>query len=422
MRMHIHKRILRTILLALPGLALHGVAVANIQRSPTGTNVNSQAATSVFITFGNLRQQVPDEAVWCGELIPATPDIGSKCDPNTIFGVLPIRYDQSRLSANGTVFTDVMSIPPSVARRAYQAAARGQNSAFFYVRRFRSTTGGPDEYVFVTCKLTGGGARVPFSLLDVREAFTTNEPVVSVERLAAPPPFKAEIAYNGTGRLVGRWEVVLPGDDRPAGRDLLTEATLPPEERLLQRRYTQVERFNVFLPPVGHFTLPGPDPSKFPTTVDGMHEVLLRIEASDDREGDSDLAAAAAGEGVVHSGAVAGFPMPVLRYFVGTVPSGGLPGKLFLLLPADKASIPPAEPLTFSWSADPAAILYRLEITDPDQKEIHAAFFQQGLTSYRAPSFLHDRVPVKFRWRVVATGPDGRLTATSAWREAAWAP
>src|SRR3954452_23052723 len=192
MRMPIRKRILRTMLLALPGLALlNGVAGAIIQRSPTGTNVNSQAATSVFITFGNLRQQVPDEAVWCGELIPATPDIGSKCDPNTIFGALPIRYDQSRLSANGTVFTDIMSIPPSVARRAYQAAARGQNSAFFYVRRFRSTTGGPDEEVFVTCKLTGGGARVPFPLLDVREAFATNEPVVSVERPAVPPPFKA---------------------------------------------------------------------------------------------------------------------------------------------------------------------------------------------------------------------------------------
>nr|MDQ6893880.1 hypothetical protein [Acidobacteriota bacterium] len=308
----------RAALLVLAGLgSLPALVPADIQRSPTGTNVNSQAATSALITFGNLRAQVPAEALWCGQIIAAAPDIGFKCDPNTIFGVLPIRYDQSRLSANGTVFTDIMSIPPSVARRAYQAAARGENSAFFYVRRFTSTSGGRDEYVFVTCKLTGGGARVPFALLDVRVAFATDDPIVSVERLAAPPPFKAEISYNGTGRLVGRWEVVLPGDERPAGRDLLTEGTLPPEERLLQRRYTEVERFNVFLPPVGHFTLVGPDPSKLPTTVDGLHEVLLRIEASDDKEADSDLAAAAAGEGVIHSGAVAGFPLPVLRYFVG---------------------------------------------------------------------------------------------------------
>jgi hypothetical protein len=400
---------------------LPAFAPADIQRSPTGTNVNSQAATTALITFGNLRSQVPAEALWCGQIIPAAPDIGFKCDPNTIFGVLPIRYDQSRLSSNGTVFTDIMSIPPSVARRAYQAAARGENSAFFYVRRFTSTSGGRDEYVFVTCKLTGGGARVPFALLDVRVSFATDDPILSVERLAAPPPFKAEIAYNGTGRLVGRWEVVLPGDERPAGRDLLTEGTLPPEERLLQRRYTQVERFNVFLPPVGHFTLVGPDPSKLPTTVDGLHEVLLRIEASDDKEADSDLAAAAAGEGVIHSGAVAGFPLPVLRYFVGSVPAGVVPGGLSLLTPGEKTPISFAEPFTFSWSPHPGAILYRLEIADAAGKEIHAALLQQGITSYRAPSFLHDRAAQKFRWRVVATGPDGRVVGSSAWREAAWA-
>jgi hypothetical protein len=395
---------------------------AQIRRHPTGTNVNSQGATTVFITFGGLRQQVPVEAAWCGELIPATPDLGFKCDPATIFGQLPIRFDQSRLSANATVFTDIMSIPPSVARRAYQAARDGRNSAFFYVRRFVSATGGPDEYVFVTCKLTGGGARVPFSLLDVRLAFATDDPVLSVQRSAVPPPLSAEIAYNGTGRLVGRWEVVLPGDEPPAGRDLLTEASLPPEERLLQRRYTEVERFNVFLPPTGRVTLPGPDPKKLPTTVDGLHQVLLRIEASDDKEADSDLAAAGAGEGVVHSGAVAGFPLPVLRYFVGSVPAGFSPGRLSLLAPAAGAVLPAAEPLTFSWAPDRDAVLYRLEIADGAGKEVFAAVLQQGLSSYRAPSFLRDGAGGgKLRWRVVATGPDGRVTASSAWREVLWA-
>ncbi|MGQ0639583.1 MAG: hypothetical protein ACT4P6_02265 [Gemmatimonadaceae bacterium] len=31
-----------------------------------------------------------------------------------------------------------------------------------------SSGGAPDEYVAVTCRLTGGGARSPFSLTDVR--------------------------------------------------------------------------------------------------------------------------------------------------------------------------------------------------------------------------------------------------------------
>ena len=145
-------------------LALAQPATAQISRHPTGVNVSAQGATTVFLTFGNLDGYVADEALWCGELIPANPDIGSMCDPATIFGSLPLRVDLSRTSGEDG-FTDIMSIPPSVARRAYQAAADGATSSFFYVRRFIDPSGvGPDQYVTVTCRLSGGGARVPFSL------------------------------------------------------------------------------------------------------------------------------------------------------------------------------------------------------------------------------------------------------------------
>src|SRR5207344_2277899 len=118
--------------------------------SPTGVSVNAMAATTVFLTFGGVGSLVPDEAFWCGEVVPAAPDIGRRCDPGTLFGQLPARNTLWRRSG-AAGFTDIMSIPPSVARRAYQAAARGATSTFFYVRRFRSTTAGPDEYVVVTC-------------------------------------------------------------------------------------------------------------------------------------------------------------------------------------------------------------------------------------------------------------------------------
>lgn len=205
--------------LSVFALALTFVAVDPadaIRRDPNGVNVSSQGATTVFITFGDLDDQVPVEAEWCGALVSAAPAIGMRCDPSTVFGRLPIRFDQSRLSGNGRVFSDVMSIPPSVARRAWQAAARGETSSFFYVRRFVSLIGGPDEYVFVTCRLAGGGARVPFALTDVRLAFEGGDPVLAVDRNQAPTPFVADIAYNGTGRLRGRWEVVLPGEDPPS--------------------------------------------------------------------------------------------------------------------------------------------------------------------------------------------------------------
>ncbi|MBT8403093.1 MAG: hypothetical protein KJP18_04480, partial [Gemmatimonadetes bacterium] len=56
---------------------------AQIQRHPTGVNVNATGATTVFLTFGNLEGYVPVEALWCGELIPASPDLGNRCDPGT---------------------------------------------------------------------------------------------------------------------------------------------------------------------------------------------------------------------------------------------------------------------------------------------------------------------------------------------------
>ena len=393
-------------------------ARAEIRRDPNGVNVNSQGATTVFITFGGLESQIPVEAIWCGEIEPATPDIGFKCRSGTIFGRLPIRFDQSRLTSNNSVFTDIMSIPPSVARRAYQAAERGDTSSFFYVRRFVSTIGGPDEFVFVTCRMAGGGARVPLALLDVQLAFETDKPVLSVEQGAVPPKLTAEIAYNGTGRLKGRWEVVLPGDEQPTSRDLLTEATLPPLERPLQRRFTELSRFNVFLPPTGKVTLPGPDPSSIPTELEGLHQILLRIEASDDKEGDSNLASAGAGAGVIHSGAVAGFPMPILRYYVGSVPAGAfVSGDLRLLGPAAGEVAEDLSRIDFSWTQLSGANLYRLEIADESGQEIHSAILQQGIGTYRAPSWLAQRATSPtIQWRVVAIGADGTGVANTEWR------
>ena len=405
-----------TALLALAALA---PAAGAISRDPNGVNVNAQGATTVFITFGGLADQVPVEATWCGELVPAAPDIGLRCDESTIFGRLPIRFDQSRLSGDRRVFTDVMSIPPSVARRAYQAAERGETSSFFYVRRFVSTTGGPDEYVFVTCRLAGGGARVPLALLDVELGFAVDTTVLAVPVGSQPPPLAAVITYTGTGRLRGRWEVVRPGDEPPSSRDLLTEAALPPEERPLQRRYSLVERFDVFLPPAGRVVLPGPDPRRLPTEIAGLHQVLLRVEATADKEGDSNLAAAGAGSGIVHSGAVAGFPLPTLRYYVGSAAEAAALASarpLGLLLPA--AGALPAGPATFAWNPVENVLAYRLEIErTQDGEPLLRAVVQQGIATYAAPPWLAERAAgAALRWRVVALGPGGDPVEESPWR------
>jgi hypothetical protein len=405
------------LVLAVAVLGRAEEASGQIQRNPTGVNVSASGATTVFITFGNLQGKVPVEATWCGAIVPATPDIGFRCDPATLFGSLPIRYNQSRFSGTDG-FTDIMSIPPSVARRAYQAAQKGEESSFFYVRQFVDPNGvEPDEYVPVTCRLAGNGARVPFALLDVSIGFSTDDPVLSLRVGDRLPPLVARIAYNGTGRLRGRWEIVFPGEEPPTSEDLLTEPTLPEELRGTQTRFTELERFNVFLPPSGQFTLEGPDPAKIPTQMDGMYMILLRIETSDDKEGDSNLEAAGAGTGIVHTGGVAGFPIPPLRYYVGSARPIGISDEgLALVSPDDGADVPPGDPLVFAWNAAASVVLYRLEVEQADKEPLLEAYVQPGVEAYLAPPWLSSRSAGDLRWRVVALGPGGDSVGETTWR------
>jgi hypothetical protein len=398
-------------------LVANGVDAA-IRVHPSEVNVSSQGATTVFLTFGGLRNQVPAEAFWCSVLVPAAPDLGSKCDPARIWGTLPLRFDQSRASGtNG--FTDIMSITPSSARRAFEAARNTQASTFFYVRRFVSTVGGPDEYVPVLCRMASGGARTALALLDVRLEFAGGVPIEYVNPGGTLPVFAADITYNGSGRLKGRWEVVVPGDEPPTPQDLLTEATLPIEARGKQRRYRQVERFNIFLPPTGRVTLPGPGVSRLPTHGSGAYMILLRVEASDDSDADSDLSQVAAGAGVVHNGGVAGFPMPVLRYIVGAggraaaaTPEGGLE----LLLPVENAEVGPDAPLDFTWLETAQAAVYRLDVYDGD-RVVLSGLIPSGIGTYRAPPWVPQRVASgSLRWRVVALDIQGQEIRVSAWR------
>ena len=392
---------------------------AQVRVNPTGVSVNAMDATTVFLSFGGLRNQRATEAVWCGELISAAPARGSKCDPATVFGRLPLRYDLSR-TGTGTL-TDIMSIPPSVARLAYQAAERGATSTFFYVRRFESSAGAPDEYVAVTCRLTGGGARSPFALTDVQLEYETRDPVPFITTGETPPQISARLKYNGTGRLVGRWEIVLPGEELPSARDLLTEGSIPPADRGSQRRFTQIERFNIFLAPDGRVTLPGPDVHRLPTAVEGTYRILLRVEASDDRESDSNLSDAGAGTGILHNGAVAGFPMPVLRYIVAgegarTPVEGGTGLRLFGPRDGDTLS---GNAFTLMWapSAGARPVFYRVELETDQGSTLLSAVLPETARRYEAPSWIAERANGRsIRWRVTGLAADGARTSSSVWR------
>jgi hypothetical protein len=324
--------------------------------------------------------------------------------------MLPARYDRKQLGSNGAL-TDIMAIPSSVARRAYLAAVRGATAGFFYVRRFVSTSGLPDQFVNVTCRMTGGGARVPFALTNVEIKNGTKEPILFVKSGEALPQISAEIQYNGTGRLKGRWEIVQPGEEPPTEQDLLTEATLPIEQRGQQKNYAEIARFNHFLPPTGKFTLPLEILNRKPFVAEGQYILLLRIEATDDKESDSDLRVLGVGNSVVHSGAVAAFPMPVMKFFVTGKSSSFTWETDSLTLPLADVFIEASQPIVFSWRELPESSVYRLEVLNEQNARVFSALLTAPTISYQAPSWFYNRfgTSINLTWRITALNSSGAI-------------
>lgn len=407
--------IVRSMIAALAIVAAE--AAAEIRVTPAVVNVNAHGASTVFLSYGSVRaDQFSVEALWCADLVPAAPEVGMKCDPSKTWGRLPLRYDLAR-SSGRSGFTDIMTIPQNVIRRAYQRAERGGGGSFYYVRRFGSTGGGPDEYIAIVCQLAGRGGAVPLALTDVKLHFARDRSVLSVPVGQAPPPLYADLTYTGSGRLIGRWEVVVPGDELPRSDDLVTEASLPVEQRSAQRRYTQLTRFNVHLPPTGTYRLAGPDVSKLPVAVEGLYHIVLRIEASDDPQGNTDLAEVGEGDGTVTSGGVAGFPLPMLRYYVG---SAGVDLQrsestaMTLASPRMDEVVAPGASLEFEWGSVATAAFYRLELNDSSGELVHSAIIKATSTKYIAPPLVGERaVSGRLTWRVAALDASGKEVARS---------
>jgi hypothetical protein len=404
-------------LVATTALAINAV-------NPTGVNVRSNAPNTVFITFQGLEpNERAVEALWCGTVLPGvgagSVTTSDPCVPNTLFGRLPLNFDRSRPTqgVGQKNFSDIMVIPASVLRRAVQEGIEGKNSDFFYVRHFTGGSGG-DKWAVVTCRLGAGGARSPLSLIDVKVNFSGQADTTQLFVLRSGvrlPRFAAEIQYNGSGQLKGRWELVRPGDSEPEVNDLLTEATLPLELRGTQKRYTTVARFSQFLMPNSLVTLDGPDPALLDTRVEGSYQVLLRIEATDDKEANSEI-----GNGqLVKTGGVAGFSMPTLRYFVGDTAAANAQvaslkpnmTTLDLMLPLNDAAVDAARAVTFEWIEIAGATSYRIEVESAGKPIITSTL--QGTRYVPPPSWIAARVVGNAVWQVTALDGLGRAVARS---------
>ena len=447
-RINLSKAITLVFVLCVQTILSIGDVQSVTGRHPTGVNVNTNGTSTVLITFQNLEaNEIPVDAFWCGDVSSTGIVIGNNpCVPGTILGHLPKQFDLARISDGITVtgptdlptlnksksnnknraklhgprnLTDVMSIPTAVVRRAYQQAKRGASSEFFYVRQFNNN--GIMTYVTVTCRMAGGGARTPLSLTKVDldfEGKSYRQAITLIKQSTVVPEFSAEISFTGSGLIKGRWEIVMPGDPEPNRFDLLSEASLPPVERVLQKRYRLLSRFQKFVSPTGRTIIQGPNPKLLPSLEKGMYRILLRIEASSDKEGNSETTI-----GTLKTGGVAGFPMPTLRYFVGDneqlKQSKKLP-PISLLLPHSNQTLP-AVGLKFTWfdiqAADSVAA-YRIEFYQQsgEKKLIASAIKKPGESQFSPSETTLKKLIEPFLWRVVAINSQGKALSTSQLR------
>jgi hypothetical protein len=150
--------------------------------------------------------------------------------------------------------------------------------------------------------------------------------------------------------------------------------------------------------------------------------VLLRLEAADDREGDSNLGSAGAGSGIVHAGAVAGFAMPMLRYVVlgdGSASRSDGASRLSLLAPRDGASMTDDSPVRLAWSPDRMATYYRVDVESSAGRDIVRALVPGTVLHYELPSLLAGQSSDALRWRVTALDGAGSIVRRTAWRRLA---
>jgi hypothetical protein len=143
---------------------------------------------------------------------------------------------------------------------------------------------------------------------------------------------------------------------------------------------------------------------------------LLRIEATADKEGNSNTL-----DGTAISGGVAGFPLPVLRYYIGTpeatatVRANNVSSKITLLTPAPDTQIDSAESLVFSWIDIPYASVYQVEVRTPEQ-DVLSAVLQGGQSRYVAPPWLADQAGQELSWRVRALSSTGDELSATDWQ------
>ena len=142
-----------------------------------------------------------------------------------------------------------------------------------------------------------------------------------------------------------------------------------------------------------------------------MYVLLFRVEASD-----APNSASNAGAGSVRSGAVAGFPMPTLRYYVGNSSNADLQSITDSTVSSDEFT-DRSLPIFLRWKQIGGAKFYRLEILDEDRK-VFSAIILPSAEKYRLPPFIGELAASKpLRWKTLAIGENNKILDESGFSD-----
>lgn len=380
----------------LTATAPHQVALASSGRS----------AAMLTYTF-NGPPAAPIASYLCTQVAVLPPSGASPTNPCTgqsaAIAVDSSGFTSQAVGTQGRA-TETIALPEAVTRLSMDKARQTGDPSLYFVREFQ---GG--SYAVVQLQALGSSLIAPLTLTDVRLAFRNGgglQPTAVIAPGEAPPPSFADIDYTGTGTLRGRWEVVEPGVPGPTPQDLIPEASVDFGQRVLQRRFRLVDRFEYALGPSGRFQLPGPDPAHLPVRQSGTYLVLLRIEA---------VPARRPGGGNAEDGA-AGFSMPVLAYQVGP----GLGAATALANRVVPLVAPPPSRLRapgIAWLPVPEVRTWRVELADARGVIVGSAFLRGGQTVYHlAPALARHTRGKATRWRVLAFDAGRKPIGRSDWQ------
>lgn len=85
--------------------------------------------------------------------------------------------------------------------------------------------------------------------------------------------------------------------------------------------------------------------------------------------------------------------------------------------PDDRAVLVTDKPVDFTWTLIGEAVTYRLEVEDFNGTAIVSAVLTKDINTYRAPSWLKDKIgDAVARWRVTAFDDQGKQLSQTDWR------